>query len=1113
MKNEFSKYKELAALANNVYYDKYHIPTGYNEEYVVQNTTSGFAATLYVKDGQKILAIRGTEFKTDFIRDLIIADGNLAVNSLPKSQYADMVKFINDNKDKLKGVTIVGHSLGGTLAQIACKSFPNLFDECYTFNAPSGKDLLNTKIYKDKNNRYFWIGNEQVNFNHYLDNKLGEALYEYQNSNSITTKVTDIVAKDGVETIANLWWKDRFGDVIEVSGNSHSIKDLTEILYFYNEMIKRGASEESVTSYLSGFYNNSSIVMQGSVAQIVEKTMNEIDEIINGNKSNKNLMDIFLSNEENNINYKIDLLNPNSLITTTPNMPELYALVNLNPFIVSNISSNAYDELEKHKYEYSKEYIKDKAKMLLKALKSSSVVGEYYKDYETGIVLKPMFDESGIVTDSLHNQFIFGTNSNDTIENIRSNSGKNTFTKIYTLAGDDTITVLGGNSHIEAGSGNDTIDLRNITNKESINEIYADNKNGKDDENGGNDTIYGSAGEDKMFGGKGFDTYYAGDKDIIEDSDGKGEVHFNNINLTGAKEKVKDKKDTYEDDKFIYKYNESSLTLKVLTKDEKQSLTIKNYKKDEKSLGINLIDKLGKEVAIVIDTTGSMGDDIQTAKNNAKLIANNIFKSNTDKNVYSKISIVTFSDNNIRTIGTYDNYASFQSGINSVNIEYGGREYHCAAMIEGMRNFTPNNGLSKEIYLMTDEGGDDNHRMNEVIAMANNFGVSLSRSLDNSNVYDNSVKINIISINSNMEHLKNYSDKTGGLYFQPNNLDELADALFDASNLGTNSNETIIGNEKDNIINGKGGNDVLQGGNGSDTYIFEANFGKNTIIETNKNNIDKNIIKFTDDTTINELSFTNKKDDLIIKKEDNQITIKDFYKNEEKISFIEFKDGKTLNYDDILTITSKDIVKFGLKDENYLNTNFKSAYLKADTNTKTHLSGGYKNDILIGENENDNIDGEFGKDILIGGKGDDKLQGGFGDDVYIYHKGDGKDIIKDSGGNDTLILKGLSKDDVELSIKNKDLVINVKDTDDNIIIKNHYRWIFGKHNEIENIIFDKDNKLDTSYINDCISSSTINKVIEQLNSYSDNNGLINITSDDIKNNTNSMQLVMSGWGS
>ncbi|PSM51233.1 VWA domain-containing protein [Campylobacter blaseri] len=616
-----------------------------------------------------------------------------------------------------------------------------------------------------------------------------------------------------------------------------------------------------------------------------------------------------------------------------------------------------------------------------------------------------------------------------------------------------------------------------------------------------------------MFGGKGFDTYYAGDKDIIEDSDGKGEVHFNNINLTGAKEKVKDKKDTYEDDKFIYKYNESSLTLKVLTKDEKQSLTIKNYKKDEKSLGINLIDKLGKEVAIVIDTTGSMGDDIQTAKNNAKLIANNIFKSNTDKNVYSKISIVTFSDNNIRTIGTYDNYASFQSGINSVNIEYGGREYHCAAMIEGMRNFTPNNGLSKEIYLMTDEGGDDNHRMNEVIAMANNFGVSLSRSLDNSNVYDNSVKINIISINSNMEHLKNYSDKTGGLYFQPNNLDELADALFDASNLGTNSNETIIGNEKDNIINGKGGNDVLQGGNGSDTYIFEANFGKNTIIETNKNNIDKNIIKFTDDTTINELSFTNKKDDLIIKKEDNQITIKDFYKNEEKISFIEFKDGKTLNYDDILTITSKDIVKFGLKDENYLNTNFKSAYLKADTNTKTHLSGGYKNDILIGENENDNIDGEFGKDILIGGKGDDKLQGGFGDDVYIYHKGDGKDIIKDSGGNDTLILKGLSKDDVELSIKNKDLVINVKDTDDNIIIKNHYRWIFGKHNEIENIIFDKDNKLDTSYINDCISSSTINKVIEQLNSYSDNNGLINITSDDIKNNTNSMQLVMSGWGS
>ncbi|PSM51232.1 hypothetical protein CRN67_08940, partial [Campylobacter blaseri] len=79
--------------------------------------------------------------------------------------------------------------------------------------------------------------------------------------------------------------------------------------------------------------------------------------------------------------------------------------------------------------------------------------------------------------------------------------------------------------HYIGGSGSDTI---KGTEAEDILE-------GGD----GNDTLIGGDKKDTMFGGKGFDTYYAGDKDIIEDSDGKGEVHFNNINLTGAKEKVK----------------------------------------------------------------------------------------------------------------------------------------------------------------------------------------------------------------------------------------------------------------------------------------------------------------------------------------------------------------------------------------------------------------------------------------------------------------------------------------------------------------------------------------------------------------------------------------------
>ena len=45
---------------------------------------------------------------------------------------------------------------------------------------------------------------------------------------------------------------------------------------------------------------------------------------------------------------------------------------------------------------------------------------------------------------------------------------------------------------------------------------------------------------------------------------------------------------------------------------------------------------------------------------------NNNEPNNKNSEVYSKISIVTFSDNNIKTLGSYNNYNSFQKGINQV---------------------------------------------------------------------------------------------------------------------------------------------------------------------------------------------------------------------------------------------------------------------------------------------------------------------------------------------------------------------------------------------------------------------------------------------------------------
>ena len=542
MKN-FNDLKQYASLTWAVYADATDkvIPKEYNKtEYKSENSgyTSGFQARVYESKNELVLSIRGTEMNngvTEFWRDLIIADGNLALNSMPSSQVADMINFINsiknifdEAKNSGKKITIVGHSLGGTLSQIASKAFPNLFDECYTFNSPSGKDLFDYKVYKD-GDKYYMLrlstptddmqGGKKI----YLTDTVGEALYNYQNT-QMTTSVTDIAAKDDPRIINNLWWKDRFGDKIEVSGDSHSIIDLTQILYFYDMAVSNGASENVVTNYLSGFYNAQNSLLIGSVANIVQGTISKIDEIVRGNSNpNADIIEICNAYETNNVKFRLDLIAPTSSVTSifsgsNLTTPALYALVNLNPFIVSNINSNAYSELEKYKDEFSENYIKDKAKMFEAVLKypNTKPVNFSYFDIKTKKELYSNYLGSiGIQTD-----VVFGTNLDETIQ-ARSNFNN----RIYALAGNDSIEGGKYNNYIEAGSGNDTIDLRH---SKGENVVYGGVNNGKDNDDDGNDIIYGGKGKDTMYGGSGFDSYYAGNGDTIEDDDkGQGFVYFN----------------------------------------------------------------------------------------------------------------------------------------------------------------------------------------------------------------------------------------------------------------------------------------------------------------------------------------------------------------------------------------------------------------------------------------------------------------------------------------------------------------------------------------------------------------------------------------------------------
>ena len=453
----------MAMLTDVAYKNISHDTETKNGYIVKQNSpanSSGFAATLYQKGDEIVLAIRGTE-PGDFYNDVIDADiGGLAADSIPSRQAVDMIEYIewllSSNKiSKDQKLTIVGHSLGGALAQIASKMYPDLFDKCYTFNSPSGKNLYNTKIYID-GDAYFYKTSKEAEII-YLDKNGGKAIYNYQNS-PMTTSVTDIRAKDFIAPIANLYGGERFGELIKVSGETHFITPMTKILYFYDFAISHGISEEFVTNYLSGYYKNivSSIVSK-SIADIAEKIIQDIDKTIGKAIGKSDIIDICQIYDTDKADFTLELIPFNASINqifpdSNISIEKLYALVNLNNFIISDIDIPVYKELEKYKNEYSDNYIQDKAVMFKKALDGKAAInGIYFKDYESNLDLDTTQDFNG-----MYDEYHFGTNSNDTIEPIgtKISLDKN---RIYALGGDDHIKAPNGSNYIEAGSGNDTI--------------------------------------------------------------------------------------------------------------------------------------------------------------------------------------------------------------------------------------------------------------------------------------------------------------------------------------------------------------------------------------------------------------------------------------------------------------------------------------------------------------------------------------------------------------------------------------------------------------------------------------------------------------------------------
>jgi Ca2+-binding RTX toxin-like protein len=251
-------------------------------------------------------------------------------------------------------------------------------------------------------------------------------------------------------------------------------------------------------------------------------------------------------------------------------------------------------------------------------------------------------------------------------------------------------------------------------------------------------------------------------------------------------------------------------------------------------------------------------------------------------------------------------------------------------------------------------------------------------------------------------------------------LDHVTEGMADAGVIAgtTGTNNTLVGNAADNIIEGRDQNDTLFGGagddrmfgqQGDDTYF--GGTGDDLMFENNVYS-SNDIYHYGggDDIIIDPLGY----DKIVF---GPGITINDITLHRPNVlgqSDLEIKIagmGTILVKDNWEYYGSSKMDRLEFADSSYLD-------LTAFDGT---INGTAGNDNLVGSDNNymqfDHLVGGDGNDTLNGGAGDDYLEGGLGDDTYVYDfyegiipgtLGSGYDVIYETGGDNTLVLNGIS---------------------------------------------------------------------------------------------------------
>lgn len=656
------------------------------------------------------------------------------------------------------------------------------------------------------------------------------------------------------------------------------------------------------------------------------------------------------------------------------------------------------------------------------------------------------------------NDALYGTNGDDTIDalagndSVRGGDGNDTLTGglgndgVHGENGDDTLYGGAGDDLLRGGSGNDLLE-----GGDGLDQLYGEDGNdvligdGNDTLNGdaGNDSLTGGTGVNTLRGGEGSDTYHFGlgsGSDLIVEQDNTGSA-VDTLQI-GAGVAPVDIRVTR---------NEHSLTLSILNTID--AITVHNWYGSENNR---------VEQVVFQDGTVWNAEDLETMAA-APTDGNDVVYGNEGNDSINALAgndtvyadagndvLLGGSGNDILHGEAGDDDLSGGSGDDTLYGGTGNDVYHHGRN-EGFDWIVENDSTSGNADSI--QFGADVLPGDVLVARSGNDLVV--------SIYGDAGALRISSWFTGSERQVEEIRFANGTIWTAAELEGRVGLLteHDDSYVGSEGantinglggNDTLVGNGGDDvleggdgddelfggngsdILTGGAGNDDLQGGQGDDTYRFSSGDGQDTLL---------------DKTGINTIEYAVgiAPADIVISRDGPNL-----YLNNSVT-------GDRLMMQQWFTGTPYQGLQVVFSDGTVWDQSEVTAMIPTTTGTQydDYIVGPDSGATLTGLGGNDWLRAGSGDDILDGGAGIDTLNGGGGGDTYLFGYGSEEEGIFDAGDagdvDKVQLGSGIGTDDVTFMRDSSVLYISLNGTGDLLTISN---WFDGMPDyTIEQIVF------------------------------------------------------------